>query len=388
MRGEGGLLTPQASAELYDPSTGKFVVTGRMTVPRNSHHATLLNNGNVLIVGGSGPIPLQAFLPYQSAELYDPSTGTFAATGDMTEPGSETATLLANGKVLITRCISLCFDATRPGHAELFNPSTGTFVRTGDLVTANQGSEPNAVLLMNGKVLIAGGDMGDLGGSAITEIYDPAAGAFSKSKEMTADIEFGAATLLSDGLVFVSGQSTFFDTHPFSGVTGATELYDPLSGTFGVPMGSRPLWGHAATLLGDGTVLQSGGCCPDIASEIYHPAATVPSPVLFSLSGDSRGPGAILHAGTARVVSSADRAMAGEVLEINGAGLIPGGMIPPLVSIGGRSAEVLYFGAAPCCAGLNQVNARVPRGINPGPAVSVRLNYLQRPSNEVILAVR
>jgi hypothetical protein len=128
IRADGGLLLPQSTAELYDPATGTFSATGSMTLPRNRHAAILLNNGKVLIVGGSKPIPQQAWTPYQSAELYDPSTGIFTATGDMTEPGAETATLLPNGKVLITR--STYYFAE--DHADLYDPSTGTFVRTED----------------------------------------------------------------------------------------------------------------------------------------------------------------------------------------------------------------------------------------------------------------
>ena len=68
--------------------------------------------------------------------------------------------------------------------------------------------------------------------------------------------------------------------------------------------------------------------------------------------------------------------------------LADGGMISPRVSIGGRLAEILFFGDAPGYPGYSQVNFRVPAGVGPGAAVSVRLAYIGRASNEVTLSVQ
>src|SRR4051812_11845096 len=126
----GGIsyLAPTAqglsSAELYDPLTGTFSPTGSMSIPRLSHTATLLPDGRVLIAGGFADSANQAITgTTATAELYDPGTGTFAPAGRMSVPRfSHSATLLNNGEVLIAGGDGDPAAMSEPATAELYDP--------------------------------------------------------------------------------------------------------------------------------------------------------------------------------------------------------------------------------------------------------------------------
>lgn len=413
------------TAELYDPTTGTFTATGNMTTARWNHTATLLPDGLVLIAAGRGDGGSEDNLA--SAELYDPLTGMFTATGNMTMPSAHdknTATLLSDGRVLITGCCS---------RAEIYDPSTGAFtpaagstqppsfatatlLPTGEVLLASaffpELYDPasasfsptgalnafctQAALLANGTVLTAGGN-DDPGPSAAAFVYDPSAANFNATGKMTAPRANFSITALPDGRALIAGGSTWTGfTLPggqpamaYTCCLASAELYDPSVGIF-TATGSMTAvrGGHTATLLNSGEVLIAGGGGGMATAELYHPQMLIPAPALFSLSGDGRGQGAIWHATTGELASPSSPAVVGEALSMYTTSLADGGMIPPQVAIGGRLAEVLYFGAAPGYPGYDQVNFLMPNGVAPGPAVPVRLTYLSRPSNAVTIGVQ
>ncbi len=423
---------PTASAETYDPSTGLFTPTGSMTNARSNHTATLLADGRVLIVGGAS----------RTAELYDPSTGVFSATGSLPRTqGVASATLLRDGRVFVVGYNSADADLYDPSSGtftsvgprlaegprapvlqpdgnvlllptwawgtsqaiELYNPRNNTFSRSAwpfvqsfDLFDyfAVGYSTASANLLNNGKVLLT---LRSVEGfeNYYALLFDPATETFSGTGALTFGRLDQSATSLSDGTVLLTGGVG----HQCGQVPPKAEVYDPVSGKFSLTDSTNPYRNsYTATLLRNGQVLIAGGVgCPKAGNaysqlagaELYRPVSTPPPPPgLLSLSGDGRGPGAVQHADTFQLVSAGSPAVAGEILTVYCNGLAEGSVIPPQVSIGGRMAEIVWFGNTPGYAGLNQINVRVPSGVAPGPAVPLRLTYIGRPSNEVTISVR
>ena len=432
--GGSGNTSILTSAEIYDPDAGAFRAIGSMTAARRMHTATLLPDDRVLIVGGYGAGGALA-----SAELFDPRTSTFTPTGSLsTARGGHTAILLATGKVLIIGGYGWnTYPDIAP--AELYDPVTGTFASAGSYVgrggcdfcapsvlLADGGvlfpgqypaqlyepprdvfspigmmlrEQSTAAVLMNGQVLFAGG--APIGRIADAELYNPVTRTFVSTGSMAAPRVWHTLTLLPNGMVLAAGGETDSCSASgcwFAGTIPTAELYDLSTGAF-VATGSMTAARetHTATLLKNGKVLIAGGVSyggigiyyGGIASaELYSPDAPIPAPVLVSVSGDGQGQGAIFHAGTRQLATADDPAVIGDSVDIYCTGLAPGSVISPQVAIGGRMAALLAVGSVPGAPGVSQIRVRIPTDVTPGPAVRVRLTYLDRPSNEVAIGVR
>ena len=242
---------PVATAEIYDPANGQWsATTGAMTAARSSHAMVTLSGGNVLITGGNGATGFAL----NSAELFDPITGTFTALANMNQFRTEhTATLLNSGKVLIANGYAT------GNNAELYDELAQTFttVASGPLTWRGRHT---ATLLGNGTVLIAGGTGGNANEAlSSAEIYDPnvgATGSFTAAGDMITPRQDHAATLLSDGSVLITG-GLISHIYPQSPVA-TMERYVPGTGfvSAGTMLASR--YAHTVTALAGGRALIAG----------------------------------------------------------------------------------------------------------------------------------
>jgi hypothetical protein len=280
----GGMSITGATVqpELYDPRTGSFSRTGSMLGADSFPTAVLLKNGKVLLISSTN----NGVTDTTSAQLYDPGSGTFEPTGTPSFPqGGATVTLLSDGRVLLAGGWEGCC-STVPmaptASAEVYDPNTGTFSATGSMKSARGGSA--ATLLTDGRVLVTGGSNGSVG-VASAELFDPVTGTFTLTGSMTADREHHSSTLLADGRVLIAGG--MHDPGPVAcagtaciamvGTTDLTsaEIYDPTAGKFNATGSmATPRSDPAAILLQDGRVLVAGGFTnrgPWMDAELYQP---------------------------------------------------------------------------------------------------------------------
>jgi len=273
--GDGAILSESpltATAELYDPARGVFSPTGSMVVARAHHTATSLADGQVLITGGGNVGTYGGGFALDSAELFDPSTGRFALTGPMHHARLNAAVVrLADGRVLVAGGSGPLSTGDPTASAELYDAATGTFASTGSMAAALWTTSGFA--LPDGRALVYG-DVTSGAYAPAFEIYDPATGTFGPM--IALEYATGTATVLGDGRVlFVEG-----DNH---GVEGASpqdivsQVYDPTTGSLGRPVPTTiDFQAFTATVLGDGRVLLVG--FSGRADEGWPPAAMLFDP--------------------------------------------------------------------------------------------------------------
>jgi len=247
--GAGGYAT----AEIYDPVAGTWSTTGSMSIDRDSEAASLLSDGRVLVAGGYSSTLIASL---STAEIYDPGTGTWSTTGSLHSVrtasfGLLPAALLTNGKVIIGD------GGFTYSTAEIYDPGSGTWS------TSNMNSYMNnntVTRLTDGKVLFVGCQTQlSFVRTTTEELYDPGTGTWSTMPDPLKPLpwlirEFHSATQLSNGKVLVAGGD---DSMIY---LSTTELYDPVAGTWSTTGNlSGPRMMHTATVLTNGKVLIAGG---------------------------------------------------------------------------------------------------------------------------------
>ena len=275
--------TVQNTAEIFDPATGvTTTLSATMTVARTGHTATLLSDGRVLIAGGidnTGSV-------LSSAELYNPSTGTFSAVGAMSSARAfHTATRLENGTVLVAGgvCGSTCNSGNSTSGvlftADIFDPSLLTFTPSSSTMKSQRANYA-ATLLNDGTVLLTGGNTtsSSVSPTNSAEIYEPTRDNFFSVGRMVDSRSSHTATLLNDGTVLIAGGASGNRPMFATNALPSAEIYNPIARTFtqlAASMSDSRV-SHSASLLQDGTVLLAGGMddtlTPLSSADIYDPA--------------------------------------------------------------------------------------------------------------------
>lgn len=259
--GDQGYLIPAMvnnSAELYEPGSGTWSYTGSMNKKRTNFSSVVLPNGNILAIGGTMNWDGSETYSTASCEIYNVAIGTWTYTDSMkVQRENHKAILLKTGKVLVV--------GDKDGRCELYDPSINKWENTGSNV-AYVGGGMDLIMLQDGKVLVT------LEKSA--QLYDPASGTWSLLSNLVGDRLFHSSILLPDGRVLIAGSTRFTDQN-------SAEIFDPVQNTF-TATGSMSEYRASSPmiLMDDGRVLIYGIGDPFNAGntktiEIYNPSSGI-----------------------------------------------------------------------------------------------------------------
>jgi hypothetical protein len=251
------------AAELFDPATGTWARTGDMLIARSVGQAiVLLKTGKVLVAGGSTPGG-HTGLGLRDSELYDPITGQWSQTGFTNIPRFSPAVLLQDGRVLVAGG-SMTEDAAS---AELYDPASGSWAQVGSMQTTRTDDE-RLTLLGDGKVLVFGGGSG-------AEVFDPATLTWKSTTPVAGSAGSRTSTLLANGKVLVGLGVGFPSVALLYDPATQPPTWTPTAGTQPIGQGPSSSPGLAVPLL-DGRVLLVAA---DGRTELYFPTgATGPLP--------------------------------------------------------------------------------------------------------------
>ena len=245
-----------ASAEVFDPITGDWSGTSEMTDARVAMGTAVLKDGRVLVAGGSG----NKRVALNTTEIWDPATGTWTQSGDMTFFREEVVmVVLHDGRPFVTG--GLNEDLSTIGTTEVYDPVTATWTETAPMSIVR--AFHTATVLQDGRVLIVGGGKADPPFFKSVEIYDPETDTWSAAAEISRGRALHSATLLDDGRVLIIGGR---------GKLTLAEIYDPeLDEWVSAGDTSLPRAQHTATMLQDGRILVVGGVGFLEMAEFYDP---------------------------------------------------------------------------------------------------------------------
>lgn len=229
----------------YHPDTGRWTAAGFLERGRHDYHSLRLPSGGVLVLGGVWVDPAtRLYSPLSTVEFYDPDSGLWSQVAPIPQARADTqVTLLRNGRVLLT---GGALASTSTARVDLYDPLTNQWSERAPMRLPRAGH--TAVLLPDGKVLVAGGQVIDQGREA--EVYDPDTNTWTFTRPMNNRHHQAKAHFLPDGQVLLTDDER-------------SEIYEPVGQTWRVaPIdrpGDHPFSFPTRTALLDGRILLSGG---------------------------------------------------------------------------------------------------------------------------------